>query len=423
MSGQAAFVDLEEQALRVRAHAIRMATNGGCFLGASLSCADLLVYLYGRVLRVAPDRLGDASRDYLLLSKGHDVPALYGTLAERGYFPRERLANHLSIDDHLYWHPNRRIPGVEFHSGSLGHLLSVGMGIALDAKLRGGPSRVFVVVGDGELDEGSVWEGALVAAAHKLDNLVMVVDRNGFQANVATEELVPLEPLADKLRAFGFAVADADGHSFPALAELGYIGRERLRNHLAPEDVLYWHPNRGVRGVEFHSGSLGHLLSVGMGVAADIRLRGGPNRVFVVLGDGELDEGSVWEALLVAHAQALDNLCLIIDRNGFQANVATEELVPLEPLDEKLRAFGCGVVTTDGHSFMELERAFASLPAEPGRPTAIIARTVRGKGVPSLEGRADRWFADFTPEEVEMLVAELHGRGGAELTSTPLVVR
>jgi transketolase len=280
------FSELEALALRVREHVLRMATRGGCFVGASLSCADLIVHLYRRVLRITPQTVGDRDRDYLLLSKGHDVPALYATLAE-----------------------------------------------------------------------------------------------------------------------------------------LGYIGRERLRNHLAPEDVLYWHPNRGVRGVEFHSGSLGHLLSVGMGVAADIRLRGGQNRVFVVLGDGELDEGSVWEALLVAHAQALDNLCVIVDRNGFQANVATEELVPLEPLDEKLRAFGCGVVTTDGHSFVELERAFARLPAEPGRPTAIIARTVRGKGVPSLEGRADRWFADFTPEEVEMLVAELHGRGGAELTSTPLVVR
>jgi transketolase len=280
------FAPLEDQARRVRAHAIRMATNGGCFLGASLSCADLLVYLYDRVLRVAPDRLDDPTRDYLLLSKGHDVPALYGTLAERGYFPAARLANHLAIDDHLYWHPNRAIPGVEFHSGSLGHLLSVGMGIALDAQLRAGPSRVFVIVGDGELDEGSMWEAALVAGAKRLDNLVMVVDRNGFQANVATETLIPLEPLADKLRSFGFAVADADGHSFPALAE-----------------------------------------------------------------------------------------------------------------------------------------AFATLPRVPGRPTAIIARTVRNKGLPSIEGRADRWFVDLQADEVAQLLAELGGSAGAALRSEPLVVR
>jgi len=284
------FSALEAQAKRVRGHAIRMATNGGCFLGASLSCADLLVYLYDRVLRVSPDRLTDPTRDYLLLSKGHDVPALYGTLAERCYFSTARLANHLAIDDHLYWHPNRAVPGVEFHSGSLGHLMSVGMGIAVDARLRQEPSRalvrVFVILGDGELDEGSVWEAALVAGAKKLDNLVVIVDRNGFQANLATEELIPLEPLADKFAAFGFAVADTDGHSFSAL-----------------------------------------------------------------------------------------------------------------------------------------EQAFATLPRTPGKPTAIIARTVRNKGLPSLEGRAERWFVDLHPEEVTMLLAELEGAAAGELRSPPLVVR
>jgi transketolase len=280
------FAELVSQAQRVRAHAIRMATNGGCFLGASLSCTDLIVYLYDRVLRLAPDRLQDPDRDVLLLSKGHDVPALYGTLAERGYFPRERLANHLSIDDHLYWHPNRAIPGVEFHSGSLGHLLSVGMGIAVDAKLRGSAARVFVIVGDGELDEGSMWEAALVAGAKQLDNLIMIVDRNGFQANVATETLIPLEPLADKLRAFGFAVTDADGHSFPSLAE-----------------------------------------------------------------------------------------------------------------------------------------AFTTLPRQAGKPTAIIARTVRNKGLPSLENKAERWFVDLTGDEVKALLAELEGAAAAALTSAPLMVR
>jgi len=286
------FSELEAQARRVRAHAIRMATNGGCFLGASLSCADILVYLYDRVLRTSPGEVADPERDYLLLSKGHDVPALYGTLAERGYIPTGRLANHLSIDDYLYWHPNRAIPGVEFHSGSLGHLLSVGMGIAVDAKLRGGRSRVFVIVGDGELNEGSVWEAALVAAARRLDNLVMIVDRNGFQANLATEDLIPLEPLPDKLAAFGFAVSDIDGHSFPALAA-----------------------------------------------------------------------------------------------------------------------------------------AFQSLPHVPGHPTAIVARTVRNKGLPSIEGRAERWFVDLHADEVTMLLEELErggrGEGGqaGELRSEPLVVR
>ena len=234
------FSQLTLQARRVREHAIRMATNGGCFIGASLSCADLLVYLYERVLRISPERLQDPTRDYLLLSKGHDVPALYGTLAELGYFPvgaARRIT--WTIDDHLYWHPNRAIPGVEFHSGSLGHLLSVGMGIALDVRLRArAVPRVRDRSGDGELDEGSVWEAALVAGAKKLDNLVVIVDRNGFQANLATEDLIPLEPLDEKLRDLRLlGPPHVDGHGFPALerafATLPAHGPAADRDHRA----------------------------------------------------------------------------------------------------------------------------------------------------------------------------------------------
>ncbi|HYN04306.1 MAG TPA: transketolase [Vicinamibacteria bacterium] len=278
--------DLEALALRVREHCLRLTAGGGCFIGASLSCADILVHLYSRVLNVRPDSLDDPGRDYLLLSKGHDVPALYATLAELGFFPVERLRNHLKTTDSIYWHPNRSVPGVEFHSGSLGHLLAVGIGIALDIRLRGGRNRVFVVLGDGELDEGSVWESCLVAAALKLDNLVAVVDRNGLQANGRTEGLVPLEPLPAKFQAFGWSCRTVDGHSFEALDE-----------------------------------------------------------------------------------------------------------------------------------------TFADLPAVPGRPSAVVARTVRGKGVSSLEDRADRWFASFTEPEIDALVRELHGGGPASLVSERKVVR
>jgi transketolase len=277
---------LAQLSLRVREHVVKMATGGGCFIGASLSCADLLVLLYAEVLRVSPSTLRDPARDYLLLSKGHDVPALYGTLAELGFLERHRLARHLHPSDSFYWHPNRAIPGVEFHSGSLGHLLSVGMGIAIDLRLRKQPGRVFVIVGDGELDEGSIWEGLLVAAAHKLDNLVVIVDRNGFQANVRTEELTPLEPLEDKLRAFG--------------------------------------------------------------------------------------------------------------------------------------ASAC---TVDGHDFASMRGAFTRLPHQNGKPTAVVAKTRRGKGLPSIEDRADRWFVNFTRAEVEQLLGELHGQEQAHLTSETLVVR
>jgi transketolase len=175
--------------------------------------------------------------------------------------------------------------------------------------------------------------------------------------------------------------------------------------------------------VEFHSGSLGHLLSVGIGVALDIRISGGTNRVFVIAGDGELNEGSMWEGMLVAAAKKLDTLVLVIDRNEFQANVRTEELVPLEPLQQKLEAFGWSVRAADGHSFDSMEEAFAGLPVSPGRPSAVIASTVRGKGLPSIERRADRWFVNFSHEEVEQLLAELRGGAESTLTSETLMVR
>lgn len=277
---------LTEQALKVREHVIRMSTGGGCFIGASLSCTDLMVYLYNHLLDITPETVGDRQRDYLLLSKGHDVPALYGTLAELGFIERERLRNHLKANDAIYWHPNREIPGIEFHSGSLGHLLSVGIGIATDIRLRGERNRVFVVLGDGELNEGTIWEGALVAKAHGLSNLIAIVDRNQFQANIETEQLIPLEPLADKFKAFGWNTVRVDGHNFDAL-------------------------------------------------------QGG----------------------------------------------------------------------------------FAQLLADAVGPSVLIADTVRGKGLPSIEARADRWFVNFTPQEVEALLAELHGEQAAQLTSKPLIVR
>ncbi len=278
---------LKQVALRVREHILRMSTDGGCFTGASLSCADLLVYLYHHFLNISPTHIQDPGRDFLLLSKGHDVPALYGVLAELGYFPVERLRKHLSTDDHLYWHPNRAIPGVEFHSGSLGHLLSVGLGIALDVRMKGGSNKVVVILGDGELNEGSVWEACLTASALKANNLIAIVDRNHFQANMRTEELIPLEPIVPKFQAFGWTVDTVNGHDYSAM-----------------------------------------------------------HAVF-----------SDWT------------------------------------------------------------------PDPDGKPSVIIADTQRGHGVPSIAERADRWFCNFTHEEVDALIRELHGESQATLTSETLIVR
>ena len=277
---------LEEMAFRVRQHIIRMATNGGCFIGASLSCTDLIVYLYTQFLNISRHTLNNPDRDYLFLSKGHDVPALYGTFVE-----------------------------------------------------------------------------------------------------------------------------------------LGWLDGARLRDHLSPLDDIYWHPNTAVPGIEFHAGSLGHLLSVAVGVALDSQWRGQDNKIVVITGDGELNEGSNWEALLVASAYQLDNLLVIVDRNGFQANIRTEELIPLEPLEAKFEAFGCAAARVDGHSFLALDGVLRYLPYEKNKPSVLIADTVRGRGLPSIEERADRWFCNFTADEVEQLLHELAGVRYAELHSEPVMVR
>ena len=277
--------ELQAFALRVREHIIPMSTDGGCFLGASLSAVDVLTYLYSEFLTIDQLTLTDPKRDYLFLSKGHDVPALYGIFAELGWIEASRLGNHLSTSDHIYWHPNRNIPGVEFHAGSLGQLPSVAIGVSLDLKISNAANRVICVMGDGELNEGSCWEAFLVASAHKLSNLIFVIDRNQFQANMATEELIPLEPLVDKFVAFGMKTQRIDGHNFDQ----------------------------------------------------------------------------------IAHAFEQTNL-------------------------------------------------------EPG-PHVIICDTVRGKGLPSIEARADRWFCNFSSAEINELMNELHQKGQAKITAETIVAR
>ena len=277
---------MEQISLKVRGHVIKMATNGGCFIGASLSAVDLIVYLYSRFLNINAQNLDDPNRDYLFLSKGHDVPALYGTFVALGLLDKYRLNDHLKLNDHIYWHPNTHIPGVEFHSGSLGHLPSVAMGVAMDIKICGGNNKVVCILGDGELNEGTCWESVLVANAYKLDNLIFVVDRNHFQANMRTEDLIPLEPLHDKFTAFGAAV-------------------KRI----------------------------------------------------------------------------------------------------------------------NGHDFAQLEEAFSTYPFEQGKLNVVIADTVRGKGLPSIQERADRWFCNFSQAEIDQLLLELHGETTTQLTSETLIVR
>lgn len=211
---------LDTVAARIRSHVVDMCAGPeGGHLGGAFSCADVLTALYFSVLNVDPQRPDDPDRDRFLLSKGHAAVGLYATLAERGFFPVEELAGYGRPGSRLMGHPVRAVPGVEMPTGSLGHGLSLGCGFALAARYAGRDSRTFVLLGDGELQEGSVWEAAIAAASLRLDRLVAVVDRNGLQLTGSTEGIAPMEPLADRWRSFGWAVRDVDGHDPDLLAD------------------------------------------------------------------------------------------------------------------------------------------------------------------------------------------------------------
>jgi len=195
-------------------HASRIGHPGG-----DLSAADILATLFFRTLRVDPGNPLDPARDRFILSKGHACASLYATLAEAGFIPREDLDTFMRPLSMLNGHPDRnKVPGVEANTGPLGHGLPIAVGTALAAKMDRAPWRTFALTGDGELQEGSNWEAIMAASQFRLDNLTAIVDRNGLQLGAATEHTIGLEPLADRWRAFGWAVVEVDGHDHAALA-------------------------------------------------------------------------------------------------------------------------------------------------------------------------------------------------------------
>ncbi|MGA2278803.1 MAG: transketolase [Verrucomicrobiota bacterium] len=203
----------------IRAEVVKMVHQAGAsHVGGALSMANLLAVLYGEVLRVRPDDPCWPGRDRFILSKGHCCTALYATLALRGFFPVKELQTYGQNGSRLMSHISHKVPGVEFSTGSLGHGLPFGCGKALAAKRRGHEWRVFVMLSDGELDEGSNWEAILFAPQHRLDNLVAIVDYNKIQSLGRVSEVLELGPLADKFRAFNWAVKEIDGHDHDAIA-------------------------------------------------------------------------------------------------------------------------------------------------------------------------------------------------------------
>jgi transketolase len=210
---------LDSRSKYLRSLIIDGLSTGRGHIGSSLSLVEMLRVLYDDVLDVRPAEPDWPDRDRFFLSKGHGCLALYAVLADHGFFPKDELKRFCKPDALLGGHVDAHIPGIEASTGALGHGFPLGVGAAIAARMRGRTSRVVVVMGDGELNEGSVWEAALAASKHKLDNLTAVVDYNKLQSYGRIEDVLPLEPLADKWRAFGFAVREVDGHDVGALRE------------------------------------------------------------------------------------------------------------------------------------------------------------------------------------------------------------
>ena len=212
---------LADTARRIRIADLETVFGAGAgHIGGEMSVIDLLTTLYFHVLRVDPAVPDDPQRDRLVLSKGHTACALYVTLAERGFIPKAQLKTFLAPHSALNGHPNRvKVPGVETNTGPLGHGLPVGVGMAKAAKLDRAAWRVFVLCGDGELQEGSNWEAAMAAAQFGLDNLTLIVDHNRLQQGARLAETNDIAPIAEKFAAFGWATTEIDGHDLRAIGE------------------------------------------------------------------------------------------------------------------------------------------------------------------------------------------------------------
>jgi transketolase len=245
-------LDLENFALSLRAQTLKMVYKAGAsHIGSCLSIADILAVLYGEVLRIDPQQPDNPNRDRFILSKGHGGAILYATLAAKGFFPAEWLEDYSQNGSLLLGHISHHVPGVEVSTGSLGHGLSIGTGMSLAGHREGKDYRVFVLLSDGELDEGSNWEPILFAPHHGLDNLVAIIDYNKIQSFGTVKEISNLDPLADKFKAFGWSVVEIDGHDLNEISN----ALNRVPFEIGKPSIIIAHTIKG-KGVSFMENQL-----------------------------------------------------------------------------------------------------------------------------------------------------------------------
>ena len=339
---------------QMRRDIINMTANAGSgHPGGSLSAVELVASVFYNHMRIDPKNPHWADRDRFVLSKGHAAPCYYAVLAELGFISRDEFKNFRQLHSILQGHPDcKKVPGVDASTGSLGQGCSIAVGMALGAKVQGKDTKVFTLLGDGECQEGQIWE-ALMSAAPCY---------------------------------------------YAVLAELGFISRDEFKNFRQLHSILQGHPDcKKVPGVDASTGSLGQGCSIAVGMALGAKVQGKDTKVFTLLGDGECQEGQIWEALMSAAHYKLDNLTVIVDNNGLQIDGSNDEVMSLGDMPAKLRAFGFDLHEIDGHDLDAIEAALGA-PVTPGRPKAILAHTVKGKGVSFMEGQVG-WHGKAPNEE------------------------
>ena len=246
--------ELKLKSIDYRKTILEIIYNGGAgHTAGSLSCIDILNVLYNNILEINPKNFNSIERNRYIQSKGHSVEALYTVLCDKGFFKRSELDTLNKFNSHFIGHPTRKINGIEHNTGALGHGISVAVGIALAYKLDSKPYKVFTLLGDGELSEGSVWEAFNSANKYNLDNLIIIIDRNGLQITGKTEDVNPLEPLNDKLKAFGFKVHEINGNDVVEINDtINQISLNKEKNILIAntckgkgvsfmENIVSWH--------------------------------------------------------------------------------------------------------------------------------------------------------------------------------------
>tara|TARA_B100001057_G_scaffold497434_1_gene601527 strand:+ start:4561 stop:5394 length:834 start_codon:yes stop_codon:yes gene_type:complete len=213
--------ELKLKSVEYRKTILEIIFNGGAgHTSGSLSCIDILNVLYNKILDIHPKNFSIHDRNHYIQSKGHSVEALYTVLCDKGFFSRKDLSNLNKFKSHFIGHPTRKVPGIEHNTGALGHGLSVAVGMAIGLKLDQKPFKIFTLLGDGELSEGSVWEALLSANKYALDNLVIIIDRNKLQITGNTEDVNPIEPLMDKFKSFGLSTVEINGNSISDLQNI-----------------------------------------------------------------------------------------------------------------------------------------------------------------------------------------------------------